>query len=175
MKIFLSLFLFCYSASFAQELAYISAFGSKIYFEPPDTSAWYSDQNGLTTSGSYHLMVKHTPLKDSLGRNVEPIMSIIVQHVLDSSDVIMYSIEKRGQVPFQVVKVLAYDSAYYSYRNVIGYEGTYTREGILHKIFVIHMRGASVGLQIICDSTDQVYAQVEADFRRFIKSIGIDQ
>ncbi len=120
-------------------------------------------------------MFKRLPLKDSLGQNVETVMSIVIQHVLDSSDVIMYSIEKRGQVPFQVVKVLAYDTTYYSYRNVIGYEGTYMRGKIIHKIFVIHMRGASVGLQIICDSTDQVYSQVEADMRRFIKSIDIDQ
>jgi hypothetical protein len=168
------LFLF-YTICSAQELAYIEAFGSKVYFEPPDTSKWGLEQNSMTEYGNYLLMFKHIPIVDSLGREIQPVISFIAESVKDSSDVIMYSIYKRTQTPVTVKKVLTYEDGHFTHRNVVGYEAVYKKEDVGHKVLMIHMRQASIGLQVICDATDEVYAQVESDMRRFIKSIGIDQ
>jgi hypothetical protein len=171
------LFLFYFSCS-AQDLSYVGVFGSKVYFEPPDTSIWKLYQNSMTDYGNHLLMFKHIPIKDSLGREIEPVISFIVESVTDSSDVINYSIWKRTQVPFEVKKVMSCDTINFSWfacPNVIGYEGVYSKVDIIHRVFVVHMRRASVGVQIICDSTDGVYVKVESAMRNFIRSIGIDQ
>jgi hypothetical protein len=41
----------------------------------------------------------------------------------------------------------------------------------LHKVLIGHMRHEQVGVQIICDSSDGVYDQVEADMRSFMRSV----
>lgn len=174
-----SIFILCVflcSLASAQELVYFQAFGSNVYFEPPDTSKWDLEQNMIDTLSSKHvLMFKRKPILDTKGREVEPVMAIIAESVKDSSDVIAYSAWKRMQTPFEVKKVLAYDSVLFSHRNVIGYEGQYEREDVTHMVFVIHMRERVLGLQVICDSSDEIFPQVENDMRRFIRSIGIDQ
>jgi hypothetical protein len=175
MKISLIIFLVFCNCCLAQDLAYVSAYGSKIYFEPPDTNKWQLEKNEMNERGVYVLTFKHLPMLDSLGREIQPIMSVIIERVQDSSDVILFSIYKRQQVPFHVRKVLTYEDGHFEYRNVVGYEGDYNREEVLHRVFVVHMRGASIGLQSICDATDGVYTQVESDMRRFIKNIGIDK
>ncbi len=175
MRLFLTFCLLCSFAS-AQELAFVRAFGSKVYFEPPDTSRWDLEQNVMDTLHvKYVLKFKHRPILDTEGREVEPVVAIIAESVKDSSDVIVYSAWKRIQTPFEVKKVLAYDSTLFTHRNVIGYEGQYEREGVVHMVLVVHMREHLVGVQVICDSSDEIFPQVEKDMRRFIRSIGIDQ
>jgi hypothetical protein len=74
------------------------------------------------------------------------------------------------QVPFDVKKVLSHQGGDFSYSNVIGYEGEYQKE-VLHKVLIGHMRHEQAGVQIICDSSDGVYDQVEADMRSFMRSV----
>jgi hypothetical protein len=175
MKIILTLSLFAFSIATSQELTYVEAFGSRIYFELPDTSRWFPDENGMQSSEKYLLMFKRSPILDSLGREVQPVIAAIAEKVNDSLDVITYSLLKRTQIPFSVKKVLTYEDSCFAQRNAVGYEGEYNRQDVIHKVFVVHMRYGSVGLQLVCDSTEGVYTAVEADMRRFIKSVGIDQ
>ena len=83
---------------------------------------------------------------------------------------IQYSIWKRTQIPLAVKKVITYRDGSLNYRNSVGYEGEYVK-GVVHKVFVAHMRQKQVGLQVICDLTDGVYDKVEADMRDFLRSI----
>ena len=169
------LFLLC-STCCGQQLAYIGVIGSKIYFEAPDTLKWNLDENSMQSSGKYWLQFKHSPILDSLGREIQPVMAIIIEKVDDSLDVITYSIEKRTQIPypFHVEEVLTYENSHFAFQNTVGYKGSYKREDVTHKVFIVHMRHAAVGVEIICDSTDGVYALVEQDMLRFIKAVGID-
>jgi hypothetical protein len=172
----LILFPFC---GFSQELTYVQVYGSKIYFAPPDTSHWELVENSMDSSShKYVLMFKSEPITDNLGRQIQPVLSILVEFIKDSSDIISYSIWKRTQVPFEVKKVMACDTINFSWfacPNVIGYEGVYPKGDVIHRVFVVHMRRAAVGVQIICDSTDGVYDKVEFAMRDFIRSVGIDQ
>jgi len=120
-------------------------------------------------------MFKSRSIRDSQGREVQPVIAVIVESVKDSSDVIVYSIQKRASTAFTVNKVLSFEDGYFTHRNSIGYEGEYKKQDIIHKLLIAHMREKSVGLQVICDSTDDVYNQVEQDMRNFILAIGIDQ
>jgi hypothetical protein len=179
MKYIITLLILFSFSGFSQELAYIPVYGSKIYFAPPDTSRWELFQNSMDSiSHKYVLMFKSVPITDNLGRQIESVISILVEHVKDSSNIVNYSLWKRTQVPFEVKKVLTCDTINFSWfacPNVIGYEGSYTKVDIVHRLFVVHMRRAVVGVQIICDSTDGVYEKVESAMRDFIRSVGIDQ
>ena len=175
MKLNLVLLLFAASICSGQDLAYVAALGSKVYFAPPDTNNWAIEQNEMTEYGNYVLLFKHIPIQDSLGREIQPVMAFIVESVPDSLDVINYSIVKRSHTRFTVDKVLTFDKGYFSHRNTVGYEGSYSNGEIKHRVLIAHMRQAAVGLQVICDSTDGVYLRVENDMRQFVHSIGIDQ
>ena len=162
------------TSCFAQDLAFIQVFGSRIYFEPPDSSRWGLSDNSSKSPTMHLLQFVHFPIADSAGNEIRPVIAVLAEKVPDSVDVVAYSIAKRLDVPFSVVKVLTFEDSCFAFRNVVGYEGTYESHGVLHRLFIVHMRHAKVGLQLICDSTDGVYTKVEQDMRRFIKSVGID-
>ena len=175
-RLYFTILLLLCSPCCGQQLAYIGVFGSKIYFEPPDTLKWNLDENSMQSSGKYWLQFKHSPIPDSLGREIEPVMAILIEKVIDSLDVVTYSMEKRTQIPYplHVEEVLTYENSHFAFQNSVGYKGSYQREDVTHKVFIVHMRHAVVGVEIICDSTDGVYALVEQDMLRFIKAVGID-
>ena len=175
MRKYLIIFLVICNYSLAQKLAYIEVLDSKVFFEPPDSSNWSLEQNNMNEHGRYILSFKHIPIIDTKGRKIVPMMSIVAEQIGDSIDVITYSIIKRSSVGFNVQKVLTYDDGHFEYKNVIGYEGDYEDEGVPHQLLIAHMVGDSIGLQVICDSTGDVYNQVENDMRRFIKQVGINE
>jgi hypothetical protein len=156
----------------AQAQDSFTAHGSTLSYARPDPAKWIVVQNGVDArSKAYLLMFKHTPIKDPQGRDIEPVMAVICEPVTDSSDVIKYSISKRVQVPFDVKKLLTPQEGDFTHRNSVGYDGEYTRGSVVHKVIVGHLRHQQVGVQVICDSTDGVYDQVEADMREFLRSI----
>ena len=57
-----------------------------------------------------------------------------------------------------VDSIILFPFVYFEYRNVVGYEGDKNREDIIRKVFVIYMRGASIGLQSICHPTRKCVA-----------------
>jgi hypothetical protein len=155
----------------AQAEEAFTAYGSTVVFVSPDPSKWNLVHNGMVKESKGHLlMFECNPIKDAEGRNVRPVIAIICEQVSDSLDVIQYSIWKRTQIPLAVKKVITYRDGSLNYRNSVGYEGEYVK-GVVHKVFVAHMRHKQVGLQVICDSTDGVYDKVEADMRDFLRSI----
>ena len=54
---------------------------------------------------------------------------------------------------------------------LLGFEGEYKKDGIVHKVLIGCMRHQEAGLRIICDSSDGVYDKVEADMRSFLRSV----
>jgi hypothetical protein len=149
--------------------------GSTLIYTRPDPAQWNLVHNGIDAkSGAYLLMFKHTPIKDPAGRDIEPVIAAICEPVTDSSDVIMYSIRKRTQVPFDVKKLLTPQGGDFTHKNSVGYDGEYNR-GVVHKVIMGHLRHQGVGVQVICDSTDGVYDKVEADMRSFMRSIAFKE
>lgn len=149
-----------------------TAHGSTVSYARPDPAKWDLVHNGVNAqSKAYLLMFKHKPIKDSEGRDIEPVIAAICEAVTDSSDVIMYSIRKRTQVSFDVKKLLTAQGGDFTHRNSVGYDGEYNRGAVVHKVIVGHLRHQGVGIQVICDSTDGVYDKVEEDMRGFMRSI----
>lgn len=148
-----------------------TAFGSTIGYGRPDSAKWNLVHNGMDEKSKAYLVVfEHTPIKDAEGHDIKPVIAIVCESVPETLDVIQYSISKRAHTPFEVTKMVKHQDGSFEHRNSVGYEGTY-RKGVEHKVLVAHMRHGSVGLQAICDSTDGVYGQVEADMRSFLRSI----
>ncbi len=164
-------FLFFQFVSVAEAQESFTAHGSTVLCTPPDSSNWFVVKNGIDErSQKYLLMFQRKPIEDAQGRRVHPVIAIICEPIKEPVDVIKYSIAARVQVPFNVKKVLSHQGGDFSYTNVIGYEGEYEKE-VLHKVLIGHMRHQQVGVQIICDSSDGVYDQVEADMRSFMRSV----
>lgn len=168
--------LFISTLTYAQELSFITYSNIPIYFEIPDTSKWTCVQNELVNKyNKYVLMFKSNPIQDSSGYKIQPVISFIVETVQDSTNIISYSIQKRMQINFKVLKVLKVEDGYFDFPNSIGYEGEYSNEEIKHKVFIVHMIYNNIGVQIICDSTESVINVVEMEMKKFIKSVGINQ
>ncbi len=145
--------------------------GSTIVYNAPDSAKWRAVKNEVDEkSGKYLLMFKRTPIKDKEDREIEPVMAIICEPVTDNSDIAKYSALKRTQMPLDVKKLLAPQQNDFAYKNAVGYEAVYGK-GLIHKVLIGHLRNKNVGARVICDSTESVYDKVEADMRKFIKSI----
>jgi hypothetical protein len=167
--VLLAFFLLGYGAE-AQES--FTAHGSTVNYAQPDPAKWKPVHNGTDAkSNKYLFMFQHTPIKDAEGHDIEPVIALISESVPDSSDVIMYSIAKRAQVPFEVKKLITWQDGSFTYRNSVGFEGEYKKGAVLHKVLIGHLRHKESGVQIICDSTDGVYDKVETDMRDFLRSI----
>lgn len=160
------------SVVYAQETVFISAFNTNVYFDVPDTTKWSAVRDEFdSVIQKRFLMFTHNPIKDKKGRMVSPVMAIIVERVPDSSDLVMYTVEKRSSVPYKVTKVLTSASNIFSYRNTVGYEATYVSEKVPHSIYVAHMIFQNLGIEIICDSTTELLPKVKADFLAFLQSV----
>ncbi len=158
-------------AAVVQAQESFTAHGSTIVYTRPDASNWIVKKNELDPkSNIFLLMFERNPIEDAEGRRVRPVMAIICEPVKDLSNVIEYSIRKRAQVPFDVKDMLSYQHGHFTYPNAIGFAGEYEK-GVVHKVFVGHMRHKDVGVQIICDTSDGVYDKVEADMTKFLRSI----
>jgi hypothetical protein len=149
-----------------------TAFGSTVNFARPDSAHWKVVSDGMDAkSNKFLLMYQHSPIKDTEGRDIEPVIALICEPVPDSSDVIMYSIAKRTQVGFNVNKLLTWQDGSLTYKDSVGYDGDYKKGAVMHKVLVAHMRHGATGLQVMCDSTEGVYDKVEADMKNFLRSI----
>lgn len=176
MKYLLGFLFLASNCCFGQKLAYLEEFGAKIYFEPPDSSVWVLDGNGITRYGTYLLMFKHTPIKDSLGRDIQPVISLIIETAKDSTDLNTFVHEKMAdsQWQFRFQDTLTYSGGYFAQRNAIGYLIQYSRENVIHTVYFCCIRNGNIGVTIICDSTDQIFGKVRLDMLRFLKSVGIN-
>jgi hypothetical protein len=172
MKTFIAVvFAFFHFACIAAAQESFTAHGSTVMYDRPDPAQWNLVHNAMDAkANAFLLMFEHIPIKDAQGREIKPVIAAICEAVTDSSDVIMYSIRKRSQVPFDVKKVLTPQGGDFTHRNSVGFDGEYDR-GVVHKVIVGHLRHQGVGVQVICDSTDGVYDKVEADMRGFLRSI----
>jgi hypothetical protein len=169
--IFLFGLFFVSTATFAQTS--FSAFNSTIIYTPPNSDNWERVQDHLDTqTNKYILMFKRAPIEDDQGRLIQPVIAIICERVPDSTNLIVYSMNKRLQTRFTVDHVLTPDSDSLKYKYALSYRGHFG-EQIVHKLVVGHFIGDNAGLQVICDATEGVYAKVESDMVSFLRSIQI--
>ena len=153
----------------------VSIFGETLLYEVPSQAIWnkplinYDDDRSV---GS--IVYTHNPIMDSEGRSVSPVMAIIYEKLSsDSMDLIIYStiVRMRQGVSFEIDSISTAEDMGMNYHNSIYYDGYYYRDNIKHEVIVVHMVKGNIGIQIICDSTDEVYSQVFLDMQKFVQSI----
>ena len=153
----------------------ISAFGSKIVFVKPDSSVWHLIQDSRPSEGSKGVtMFKHAPIKDSLGRPVEPVIALVYENIPDTIDVIEYSVGVLGSKPYSIRRdLLGGYPEYSSDKHSVVFKGDYSRSGVKHKVMLGYIFFKHIGIELIGDATDGVYDKVESDIQKFIKSVAI--
>ncbi len=151
----------------------IRAFGSTIFFTKPDTIFWKLVEQKPPEHGSKGVeMYKHTPIKDSKNRPIEPVIAIIYEEVLDSIDVTEYSVGILGEKTFKLkYDLLGGYPIYSSSTQSVVFKAEYNREGVQHKINLGYILDNHVGIEIVGDATEETYPKVESDIKKFLKSV----
>ena len=87
-------------------------------------------------------------------------------------DVIHYSINCRMGVGFEVEKVFTHHDGIISLKNAVGYIGKYIdSQNIEHTIIVVHAIHKEMGVQIIMDTTTELFPIVENEFNKTLKTL----
>ncbi|MCC6299738.1 MAG: hypothetical protein IT314_10600 [Anaerolineales bacterium] len=110
---------------------------------------------------------------DSSGREIVPVLGIVVGEVPEKSDIVEYSAFWRANFPkHQVDDIFTKDDGLINLPYAIGYKIRYTDQySIEHTIFLIHAIKEKTSFQISLDSTTEMFPQFEGDFIKILKSI----
>jgi hypothetical protein len=153
----------------------INRFSAKIKFDNPDKINWNLVSDDMPADNAKgRLVFKHKPIKDSKNRPVEPLIAILYEKVTEDIDVIQYSAGILGEKPFKIdKKLLGGFPDFSSDKHSVVFRGNYIRENVGHKILLGYILCNKIGLEIICDATDETFSKVESDFNKIIKSLRI--
>jgi len=110
---------------------------------------------------------------DSNGREIVPVLGIVVVDVPENSDIVEYSAIWRMNFPTnQIDDVFTKDDELINLSYAIGYKMRYIDGyAIEHTIFLLHAINETSGFQISLDSTSKVFEQFESEFLKILKSI----
>lgn len=115
---------------------------------------------------------KRVPIETPDGKQVIPNITVVIETVQDSMDIMIFSATKRVKTPFDVEEVITADKGLLQYQNAIGYRGGYTdRTGIRHSIIIIYLINKNKGVQIVMDITRELYDEYRGEFDDLIRSI----
>ncbi|NQT96110.1 MAG: hypothetical protein HQ562_00055 [Candidatus Marinimicrobia bacterium] len=136
---------------------------------------WKSDgklANGPVTGYNF----VHNAISDKQGNLVLPFIGIMFEQVPANTNILMYSMGKRTQLPpMKIIEVLSSDSKEFQLQTGVGYLGSYhDSNGVNHKIIVIHMINKTKGVQIIIDGTESVYQLMKKEYKNIINSINFN-
>jgi len=133
--------------------------------------AWSLDTK-QNQSGTIVYWFKRQPVEDSQGRQVIPNIAVLIEEVGDDVDVVTYTAMKRSRVAFDVQEVFTHEGGRMTFKNAIGYKGTYTdRGGLDHTVYIVHGLNEGKGLQVICDTTTDILDRLDDEFLLTLKSI----
>jgi len=151
--------------------------GKKILYSSPDSSSWKLIKEVNPSVGLKGVrMFKHRIMVDSRGRFIEPIIGLLFEKVLDSIDVIEYSIGVLGIKPYTIEKeLLGGYPDYSSDKHSVVFRGKYVNLGVHHDVLLCYIFQNNVGIEIIADATDEVFGRVESEMKAFIKSVNIKE
>lgn len=110
-------------------------------------------------------------IADSAGRRIDPQISFLIEPVGPDADVVMYSMQKRSAVPFQVVGMFSHEDGTIKFKNGIGYRGTYTDRGLEHRIYVVHGIHNEMGITLIMDTTEEIAHIVAPEFLQCLATL----
>ena len=144
---------------------------AKISLELPNES--WELKNKVDQNGMQIYFFKREPVIDSIGREVIPNISVIVEDVDKNLDVVTYSMMKRGQINFEVIDMFIHDSGLIDFENAVGYKGKYNDQYGEHTVYVVHAINNKKGLQIFFDVLTGLFDNLDDEFKATLKSIKI--
>lgn len=167
MKIFLIFFiLFFFNNSFAQELIEEAHITLNI---PKDTWELY-EKNNYENKILYAYKRKPVYNKDSI--RIIPNIALIIEAVDPMMDVVNFSGIKRFLRQFNIEETFTHEDPRISFESCIAYKGNYEDERQLHHtVYIVHAVYKNKGVQIIMDSTTDVFHLVEDEFIAVMQSI----
>jgi hypothetical protein len=173
--IFLALSFILVTNTFSQTV--INFDGKKIIYSTPDSSSWKLIKEVDPSDGSKGArMFKHRMMVDSKGRFIEPIIGLVFEKVLDSIDVIEYSVGVLGHKPYTIEReLLGGYPDHSSDKHSVVFRGDYSNRGVHHKVLLGYIFHNNIGIEIIADATKDVFRRVESEMKAFIKSVNIKE
>jgi hypothetical protein len=147
----------------------------EIKYTAPDTSNWVQGSKFPAIPLMQGVVqFKHKPILDLLKTPVEPVIALLYKEKSDSVDLIWYSANELNSKPYRLdYTLLGGWPDYSSEKSSVFFKGNYYRSGIKHTILIGYIIHNDLLIEVICDSTDLVYKEVESDFFKFIKSVHV--
>jgi hypothetical protein len=139
--------------------------------ELPNEEWHLTDYQNDTMKGVTVHFFKRNEIMDSDSMFIIPNIGVITEHVGDSLDVINYSLYKRMQTPFDVDKVLTFDSGDLGYNNAVGFKGRYKDDRFEHLLYMTYALKNGYGIQIIMDCTMSVSKSIDKEFTKCLKGL----
>jgi hypothetical protein len=115
---------------------------------------------------------KRQAIRTSNGNQVVPTISVVIESIPDSTDIMVYSAMKRVKTPLDIEEVITPDKGLLQYQNAVGYRGGYTDPtGTRHKTTLIYLINKNKGVQIIMDINLELWDEYKSEFDEIIRSI----
>lgn len=155
----------------------IQKFSPRISYVAPDKAAWTLIKDELNADQSKGvIMFKHTAIKDSKGRSIEPGIIVNYERVKQKLDPKQYSVKALYDKKFKPNReYLGGYPLFSSDRHAAVYKGNYTRDDIKHSVVLGYLLFDSIGIEIIGDATEEVFPTVKAEMLQFIKTFRINE
>jgi hypothetical protein len=130
---------------------------------------WLLDEK-IEKTGLVVYIFNRIAIIDSLGKNISPSISIVIESIDKNMDLVNFSILKRTKRPFEVEKVFNYETGLMNFKNAICYQGNYFDDESKHTIYVVHAIKNGKGIQIIFDATTSIFSKINDEFLVTLKS-----
>jgi hypothetical protein len=133
------------------------------------------EKNGVRAYGFNRAVID-----DADGRHVVPHVAIIVEKLDAPTDAVTYSSMQRIQNPFHTDRLFIWqDEPRFQLKNAVVFEGNIsypdsdTGAKLLHRLVIAYIVEGALGVQVIADSTDSVYATAKPEFFDLLWSLSI--
>lgn len=144
-------------------------------YTAPDKTVWKTYRDEINPNKSKGVLIyQHVPITDSKGRTIEPVIAFIYERQNSIVDPVKYAEAALAKKQFnpKYTRQGGYPQ-YSSDKHSAVYAGEYTRDGIKHKVVLGYICCNSIGIEIVCDATDEVFKNVEADMTAFLRSVKV--
>lgn len=136
---------------------------NKLVFEIPNQE-WFRNKLVDNKRFIWHSF-KRNPIKNKNGTNIFPNISFLVEEIGDLTDVIIFSMQKRQSMPFDVDSVYSHDGSNLRLKNAVGYLGkSHYEDGSIHTVLIVHAIVDKKGVQIVMDMTSDLFEKYGNEF-----------
>ncbi|RKD96874.1 toxin-antitoxin system YwqK family antitoxin [Marinifilum flexuosum] len=136
---------------------------NKLLFDIPNNE-WFRNKYIRKNNVSWHSFQRN-PIKNENGVDILPNISFLIEEKVDLDDVILYSMEKRQKMSFEVDSTFIHDSGRLKIKNAIAYSGyTIYEDGSRHNVLIVHALIDKKGIQIVMDITSDLYEEYGNEF-----------